>query len=94
MKLQKLKLLAGFLLSFGPAGCASTHINYGPFRYASDKDVSLQNVQWRKRNPDGSTEEFSADSVGGNASTVEAARWQTVGAAIDKIPRFPVGVTP
>lgn len=94
MKRRKLQIIAGFLLSVGAAGCASTHIDYGPFRYQSDKDVSLQNVQWRKRNADGSIEEFSADSVGGNASTVEAARWQAVGAAIDKIPRFPVGVTP
>lgn len=92
---------AGYLIGLGAVaaaltigGCATTHVGYGPFAYTSDKDVALTKVKYDRTNADGSSEHFSADAVGGTASTVEGARWQALEAAISKIPSVPIVPVP
>lgn len=90
-----LTLLA--LLFASPGGCASTSIEiegYGTYR--SDRDSQLDELHFTKSitGPDGSVTEITLDVNGasGNASDVEAARWQTVQKAIDKIPAVPLPI--
>lgn len=68
--------IVGLLALCCLCSCAETSVVYGPFAYKSAKDVSLTKVKWEKR-PDGS-ESFSADQVGGIASTVDQIQAQAI----------------
>lgn len=57
------------------ASCASTGVEYGPFKYHSDKDVTLKGVEWVRTKD---TESFKADSIGGRATDVDAIQAQNV----------------